>query len=98
LHLGVQVNDDTKTPAQARLRLSTRPFANFAPLRLCENPSTQGGVLAKAQRRKVRKDFSLNTKMQTAIGLLDLQQPKGWTSCAFSWGAGRYARAPNENL
>jgi hypothetical protein len=31
LHLDVQVNDDFETPAQARLRLSTRTFANFAP-------------------------------------------------------------------
>ena len=51
LHLGVQ----------------RKTFANFAPLRLCENSDRVGEFLAKAQRRKVRKGFSLNTQMQTAV-------------------------------
>jgi len=36
-------------------------FANFAPLRLCENPNRSDNMdqfLAKAQRRKIRKDSS----------------------------------------
>src|SRR5262245_52546938 len=58
-------------------------FANFASLRLCENPLPRGRVLAKSQRRKVRKGpcgkpepclsrrleivVNLNTQMQSVV-------------------------------
>jgi hypothetical protein len=50
--LDVQVNDNFEAPAQAGLQLSARPFANFAPLRLCEelaNATSRSRKGAKAQ-------------------------------------------------
>src|SRR5262245_20549502 len=70
LHLGAQDKDDFEALAQPLLWDFRKALCAFAPLRetRLRGPVSRKG--AKAQRRKVRKEPSLNTQMQTAVPAL----------------------------